>query len=128
MHMNDLLSHALSTGRSRDARRAASAHHTARTTAAAVAVRPATEADITTLVELAGLDSAPVPAGTVLIAEVGGTPQAAIGIENGAIVADPFRRTGAAVRVLRAHAAQARRESRRARAPRYRRALARGAA
>ncbi|HEX6390028.1 MAG TPA: hypothetical protein VFZ89_11285 [Solirubrobacteraceae bacterium] len=95
---------------------------------AAVAVRPATLADTTAVIRLAALDSAPVPAGTVLIAEVGGEVQAAIAVETGAVVADPFRRTATAVRVLRAHAAQGRRDARRSRAPRYRRVLARGAA
>ncbi len=95
---------------------------------AQVAVRPATAADTTAVIRLAALDSAPIPAGTILIAEVAGEAQAAIAVETGAVVADPFRRTADAVRVLRAHAAQARRAQRAARAPRYRRALARGAA
>jgi hypothetical protein len=124
--MSTHLSYDVALTRIDDLQRKAHRHSVA--DAAQVAVRPATAADTTAIIRLAALDSAPVPAGTILIAEVAGEAHAAIGIESGAVVADPFRRTTAAVRVLRAHAAQARRRTRRARTPRYRRALARGAA
>lgn len=126
--MGMTVTYAVSTARNDDLHRTAAARRRIATRAVGVTVRPATEADVTRLIELAALDSAPVPAGTVLIAEVAGEAQAAIAVETGAVVADPFRRTTAAVRVLRAHAAQVRREARRDRAPRYRRVLARGAA
>jgi hypothetical protein len=69
-----------------------------------VLIRPATTADDRTLTRLAALDSARVPAGPVLIAEVTGEPHAAMDLETGAVVADPFRRTDHLVELLGVHA------------------------
>jgi hypothetical protein len=50
---------------------------------------------------LAQLDSAPRLTGRVLLAEADRVPVAAISLETGAVVADPFEPTAYAVRVLR---------------------------
>jgi len=64
---------------------------------------------------LAALDSARPAAGDHLVAEVGGTPVAALPLEGGRAVADPFRPTAEVVTLLTARAAQLRSA---ARAPR----------
>ena len=53
---------------------------------------------------LADLDSRPTPRGRVLLALDDGHPVAALGIEDGSVVADPFRRTGHYVAALRQRA------------------------
>jgi hypothetical protein len=50
---------------------------------------------------LAQLDSAPRLTGRVLLAEADGVAVAAISLETGAVVADPFQATAYAVAVLR---------------------------
>jgi len=65
-----------------------------------IAIRTATDSDQAALQRLAALDSGTVPSGRVLIAEVGGEPQAARSISGGATIADPFRRTRHLVRML----------------------------
>jgi hypothetical protein len=54
---------------------------------------------------LAQLDSSRPPSGPVLLAVVGSEPVAALGVETGAVVADPFRQTADVVAVLRRAAA-----------------------
>ena len=54
---------------------------------------------------LAQLDSSRPPSGRVLLAVVGTEPVAALGVENGSVVADPFRPTAGVVAVLRRAAA-----------------------
>ncbi len=54
---------------------------------------------------LALLDSARPPTGRVLLAVVGSEPVAALGVETGTVVADPFRPTADVVAVLRRAAA-----------------------
>ena len=68
--------------------------------AEAVMIRRATEADRATLVRLAALDSAPAPAGEVLLAEVEGQALGAIEVASGATIADPFRPTAELVELL----------------------------
>jgi hypothetical protein len=65
-----------------------------------VTIRPATESDGPALARLAALDTAPVPAGPVLLAESDGQLRAALSLDGGAIVADPFHRTAAIVELL----------------------------
>jgi hypothetical protein len=72
-----------------------------------IAIRTATAADGQALVRLAALDSAPVPAGPVLLAEVDGQPRAALDVPSGRAVADPFARTAELVELLRVRAASA---------------------
>jgi hypothetical protein len=75
-------------------------------------IRPADLADLAGLDRLAALDSASPPTGDVLVAEVGGELWAAISVETGAAIADPFRPSGDLVELLR-HASGERRTSRR---------------
>ena len=79
----------------------------------ALSIRRAAADDRGAVAHLAALDSAPEPQGDVLLAEVGGEPWAALSLESGHAVADPFRRSGDVVALLRARAAQERRPRRR---------------
>lgn len=65
-----------------------------------VTIKFSTEADTERIRRLAELDSKPAPHGDVLLAEVQGRLVAAIGMD-GTVVADPFERTAAVVKVLR---------------------------
>ena len=68
---------------------------------------------------LAAMDSSSAPSGDVLLAEVGDELWAALEVETGAAVADPFRPSGELVDLLRFHAEGERRErSERRRLPR----------
>ncbi|HET6869899.1 MAG TPA: hypothetical protein VFH80_28560 [Solirubrobacteraceae bacterium] len=71
-----------------------------------ITLRIANDADDAALRTLADLDSRPLPAGRVLIAEVDGRLQAAVGLDGGEPIADPFRRTAYLVDLLRTRAAQ----------------------
>ena len=66
-------------------------------------IRPADLADLAGLDRLAALDSASPPTGDVLVGEVGGELWAAIEIDSGAAIADPFRPSGELVELLRLH-------------------------
>lgn len=78
------------------------------TSSSHVTVRVADEGDAPTLARLAALDSAPLPAGPTLVAEIDGEAAAALPIAGGAAVADPFRRTAAVIELLELRAAQLR--------------------
>lgn len=69
-------------------------------------LRPATPADAPAVARLAQLDSAPVPTGALLIAIVDERPVAALALDGGAVVADPFVRTLEVVGMLRDRAAR----------------------
>jgi hypothetical protein len=75
-------------------------------------IRPADLADLAGLDRLAALDSASPPTGDVLVAEVGGELWAAVELDSGAAIADPFRPSGELVELLRVHARGDRRERR----------------
>lgn len=75
------------------------------------------EADGDALRVLAERDTARVPAGRVLAAQVGGRIVAAISLDTRRVIADPFLPTADAVELLRRRAAQIRRAER----PRLRR-------
>jgi hypothetical protein len=62
------------------------------------------------LAELALLDEAEMPAGPALVAEVDGSIRAALPLDGGRVIADPFRRTADLVALLEARAAQLRAE------------------
>ena len=64
-------------------------------------VRVAHPGDALALRRLAQLDSAPSLSGDVLVAELGDAPLAAISLTTGAVIADPFERSGDAARHLR---------------------------
>jgi hypothetical protein len=71
-----------------------------------VTIRQATDADRQVLARLAERDSARVPAGRLLLAEVGGEVRAALSISSGEAIADPFHPTAELVSLLRARAQQ----------------------
>ena len=71
-----------------------------------ITIRRATLADRTALVRLAQLDSTVAPSDTaVLVAELGDELVAALPLDGGPPIADPFRRTADIVAVLEARAA-----------------------
>ena len=67
-------------------------------------VRLATLADEDSLARLAALDSAPRLSGLALLAEVSDVAVAALSLEDGRVIADPFTRTEDAVAVLHVRA------------------------
>ena len=67
-----------------------------------VELRPASASDAAGVERVAQLDSAGVPAGRLLVAELDGRIVAAYAIESGEAVADPFTRTAHLVTALRA--------------------------
>lgn len=73
-----------------------------------IAVRMLGPTDQLALERLAGLDSASVPAGRVLGAEVEGRLVAAISLSNASLISDPFRLSGSAVELLKLRARQLR--------------------
>ncbi len=73
--------------------------------AQSVLLRHATTADERMLRDLATLDSASLPSGPFLVAEVDGRPHAALSLADGTAIADPFKRTAELVELLRAHGA-----------------------
>jgi hypothetical protein len=72
----------------------------------AVTIRRGLPRDHEQVVRLAQLESARVPPGEVLVAEVAGQVVAAISLADGSCVADPFVLTRDVVQLLRARAAQ----------------------
>ena len=80
-----------------------------------VNIRHAREADGPALERLAALDSKRAPGLPALIAEVDGEPVAALGLDDGGVVADPFAPTVDAVALLEMRAAQLGRPERRRR-------------
>ena len=70
-----------------------------------ISIRAAVPGDGRTLMRLAALDSAPVPFGPTLLAEVDGEPRAALALRDGAVIADPFARTAELVALLKVHSA-----------------------
>ncbi len=73
-----------------------------------VVIRPAREAELPLLHDLAELDSAEPLAGPVLVAAVEGELWAALALDDARVVADPFRPTAGAVELLRLRAGQLR--------------------
>lgn len=73
-----------------------------------VAIRPARGADESAVERLAQLDTAPTPHGDVLLAERDGEVVAALPLDGGRPVADPFRRTAGVVELLSLRARQLR--------------------
>jgi hypothetical protein len=73
-----------------------------------ITIRRAGAADGESLVRLAGLDCKQVPPGDCLIAEVDGEQLAAVALETGEVLADPFHPTAHLVEMLRLRAARIR--------------------
>jgi len=73
-----------------------------------ISIRRATPADAAALRRLARLDSATVPAGEVIVADIGGELRAAVGVADGRAIADPFYETAALVGLLTVRARQIR--------------------
>jgi len=69
-----------------------------------IAIRPARPDESPALRDLAALDSARPLAGDVLVAVVDDAPVAAISLDDGRVVADPFRRTADSVALLQLRA------------------------
>jgi hypothetical protein len=82
----------------------------------AIIIRRSTEDDRAAMLALAALDSRPAPAGEALLAFAGRELRAALPLNGGAPVADPFHPTAEVVDLLRLRAGQAH--------PRWRRRLA----
>jgi hypothetical protein len=87
-------------------------------------IRYAGWADTDAVSVLAELDDQPIAGPEILVAEVGGAIVAALALTCGTVAADPFRRTTAAVDLLRLRAEQLTQTTRPRRFPRLlRRAL-----
>ncbi len=69
-------------------------------------IREATGADRSALTAVAQRDSRALPAGRVLVAEADGVMRAAIAIDSGLVIADPFHPTTELVALLRTRARQ----------------------
>jgi hypothetical protein len=74
----------------------------------AISIRPAGESDRAALLLLSVLDGGDPLSGDVLIAHVDDEPQAAIEVDSGATIADPFRATDHLVELLGLRAATVR--------------------
>ena len=74
------------------------------TTSPTFTTRFATVADERSVIRLAALDSAAVPAGLLLLGEQNGELRAALSVSDGSVIADPFRRTAHLVDAMRAAA------------------------
>jgi hypothetical protein len=83
--------------------------------APAVTMRFAGQADADALERQARLDSSRAPRGVVLLAEVGGELWSAVSLDDGHVVADPFRPTGELAWLLLQRSRRLRREYRRER-------------
>jgi hypothetical protein len=92
-------------------RRKALRPHGAAAGPAIVTVRHAFPDDAEALARLAALDSQPVPAGPLLVAEVAGELWAAVALDGPGELGDPFRPTAALVLLLRERARQLTRAS-----------------
>lgn len=71
-----------------------------------IMIRPGYADDETSVRRLAALDSAPVPAPPLLLAEGDGVLRAALSTADGTAIADPFYHSAALLSLLRAHAGQ----------------------
>ena len=81
---------------------------TATLTPETITIRPLREDDSVAVERLAELEEQPVPPGLLLLAEVEGTVEAALGLESGEAIANPFVSSAAAVSLLRLRAEQLR--------------------
>jgi hypothetical protein len=119
-HTDDLYRDAAAVRRAAEARRAAKARRSARPRGhrrsglstelsapeQAVTLRRYSADDHGPLARLAALDSSKPPHQPVVVAEVGGELRAALSLNDGSLVADPFHLTGGVADLLRAYARQ----------------------
>jgi hypothetical protein len=103
LHQNDLQAEAAAVhGLSR-----ASRHERARNAEPSqVVIRRTAADDGPALAALSALDSAPMPLGSALVAEVAGVPRAVLPLDGGRAFGDPFVRTDELVALLELRAAQ----------------------
>src|SRR3954471_5273393 len=106
LHQSDLQAEAAAVRGSRGSRNA----KTLGGQPAEVVIRRTTAADGPALAALSALDSAPMPLGPALVAEVAGVPRAVLPIDGGNAFGDPFARTDELVALLELRAAQVRHE------------------
>jgi hypothetical protein len=71
-----------------------------------IAIRRARQEDLPALVRLSELDAKAYPLGPVLVAEVDGAIAAALPLDGGGAIADPFRATRELIALLELRAAQ----------------------
>ena len=74
----------------------------------AITIRPQRDADAPAVELLAELDARRVPDGPLLLAEVEGTIEAALALESGETIANPFATSAEVVSLLRLRAEQLR--------------------
>jgi hypothetical protein len=72
---------------------------------ASITIRPAYADDQLSIARLAVLDSAETPSAPILLAEVDGELRAALSLDDGAVIADPFFPSVHLIELLRSHAA-----------------------
>lgn len=80
-----------------------------------VSIREAESTDLRALSRIAELDSRHMPHGQLLVAMADGRIRAAIGVDDGAVISDPFAANSELVDLLRLRVDQLRRDSRRER-------------
>jgi hypothetical protein len=73
-----------------------------------ITIRHSTDADRVAVADLVELDGRPAPVGETLLAEVRGKLWAAVGVDDGAAVADPFLPTADVLWLLQIRAEQER--------------------
>lgn len=78
-----------------------------------IVIRPATASDRDAIVRLAQRDTRPAPEGQLLVAEVDGEIRAAVSMEGGSLIADPFHPTADLLALLEARSGQLRSRRRR---------------
>ena len=73
-----------------------------------ITIRAARPEDMRELARVAGRDTHELPEGKLLVAKVGSDVRAAISLEDGTIIADPFHRTAELVAMLKIRASAVR--------------------
>ena len=73
-----------------------------------ITIRPVEQDDVSAVELLAELDTSAVPAGPLLLAEVEGSIEAALDLESGDAIANPFASSAEALSLLRLRAEQLR--------------------
>jgi hypothetical protein len=114
---NDNFLRQLSRSRVQDAHRSGSRARRRHAELPPVTIRHAGARDLRSLERLAALDSRRIPSGELFVAEVEGRLLAAVSIDTGAVIADPFEHTASIVDLLRVHSRAVRPAASRAAVP-----------